>query len=171
MIIDFYNKNGGSPSPTGDATELQPKTAVPTSGAAGTVIALNKGDEYGWITYFPSPYNAEKSRIPYAYIAYPNDNPNPDFSQLPMRVVLQIEYPYQINSDGRYDWNSSYEQVECQIDYQNNLTVTNAGNFVLDGDKYVYTASIYDEQTGDNINKTIVSISIILIYKLFGSNV
>lgn len=50
MIIDFYNRNGGSPSPTGDATELQPKTAIPSSGAAGTVIATNIAEHQEWQT-------------------------------------------------------------------------------------------------------------------------
>lgn len=50
MIIDFYNRNGGSPSPTGDATELQPKTAIPSSGAAGTLIATNIAEHQEWQT-------------------------------------------------------------------------------------------------------------------------
>lgn len=36
---------------TGDATVLEPKTALPASGDAGTVIALNKPSESNWVSF------------------------------------------------------------------------------------------------------------------------
>ena len=49
MIIDFYNRNGGGGG--GDATVLEPKSSIPSSGAAGTVIALNKPSESDWVSF------------------------------------------------------------------------------------------------------------------------
>lgn len=137
----------------GDATELQPKTAIPESGAAGTLIAVNKPDEYGWKAY--SGYNAEKSRTQISYYVEPSENPNPDLSQYPTRYQIDLAIADSVDEGGNYTYSTS-ETIELTVDYQGNVSFTNTGSFVQDGNDYVYTASIYDYATGEYITKTLV---------------
>lgn len=151
MVIDFYNRNGGSPSPTGDATELQPKTAIPESGAAGTVIALNKPDEEGWTSFITG---SGKSRTQISYYVEPSENPNPDLSQRPTRYEFDVRYADTVDENGNYTYSNS-TSVELTVDYQGNITFTNLGNFSQDGDGYSLTSDINNTSTGEHIQKTL----------------
>lgn len=135
----------------GDATELQPKTAIPESGAAGTVIALNKPDEAGWTSYAAG---SGKSRTQISYYVEPSENPNPDLSQRPARYEITAAYADSVDENGNYSY-SNYTTVELSVDYQGNITFTNLGNFSQDGDGYSLTSDIYNTSTGEHIQKTL----------------
>lgn len=141
-----------SGSTGGDATELQPLNAIPESGAAGTVIAVNKPDEAGWGTYIQQ--SEVKSRTDITYQVEPSENPNPDLSLYPNTFQFDVCVP-DSKSDGNYSWNT-YCTIEGSVDYQNNVTFTNLGNFSQDGDKYVWNVDWYDYDTSEQVYKTLV---------------
>lgn len=136
----------------GASDVLEPKTSIPESGAAGTVIALNKPDEYGWKAY--SGYNAEKSRTAISFHIEPSENPNPDLSQYPTRYQIDVNYADSVDKNGNYTYSNS-TTVELSVDYQGNITFTNLGNFSQDGDVYSLTSDIYDIAAGESIQKTL----------------
>ena len=140
-----------SGSTGGDATELQAVNAIPESGAAGTLIAINKPDEYGWTSYITG---SGKSRTQIYYYVEPSENPNPDLSLYPTRYEIDVRYADTVDENGNYSYNNQ-TTVELSVDYQGNITFTNLGNFSQDGDVYSLTSDIYNTSTGENIQKTL----------------